>query len=49
MWQVVYNTNITATVHFVEFSVIELDIELPRSMVVLTEACTTILISISLA
>ncbi len=27
MWKVVHNTNITAAVYFVEFSVVEFDIE----------------------
>jgi hypothetical protein len=28
MWQVVHNTNITAAIYFVEFSMVELDAEL---------------------
>jgi hypothetical protein len=45
MWQIVHNPNITTTVHFVEFSVVELDAELHPQYGV----CTTILISIIVA
>jgi hypothetical protein len=47
MWQVVHNPNITATIHLEELSVVEVDADFTRSIVVLMEACTTILISIS--